>query len=136
MSVDYWGIVGYGICLDDVSKYLNAEKVNDLVRKLMPKETFEEDVFDDDTFFGDPYSNLAEFLCEFDDERIFSWEDDGQGTAYFLYEPSYPWQIKPNSPVVMNDIKDRMIKILKKIYDAPYEELENYIDFISTYGCC
>ena len=135
MSMDYWGIIGYGVCLDDIYDYLNREKVNTLVRKLLPKETFEEDVFDDDTFYGNPYNNLAEFLCDLDEDKIFSWNDDGQGAPYFLYFPSYPWQRKENEPTDVNEVTDKMVKILHKVYDMPINELRKMIHYISTYGC-
>ena len=136
MSVSYWGIVGYGVCLDDIDKYLDREKINILVRKANPDIEFEEDVFDDYTFCGDPYSNLGEFLCELDDRNILSWDDDGNGRGFLLYEPIYPWLNNPsNQPKSMNETKDHIISVLKKVCDATYEELSKEIDFISTWGC-
>lgn len=135
MSMDYWAIEGYGVDLDEIEKYINTEKVNELVRKLLPNETFEEDVFEDDTFYGDPYTNFAEFLCELDEENIFCYEDDGNARAFFLYEPSYPWARNENEPKDKQEAEDKMIKVLKKVYDATWNDLRSYIRYISTYGC-
>ena len=44
MSMTYWGIVGYGVCLDDLDPHLNNEKVNKLIREMNPDIVFEGDV--------------------------------------------------------------------------------------------
>ena len=49
MSMDYWGIVGYGVSVESIRKYINEEKVNHFVRELNANELFEDDVFEDDT---------------------------------------------------------------------------------------
>ena len=134
MSMDYWGITGFGVCLDDIDKYLNSEKVNKLIRRMFPKETFEEDVFEDDTFYGDPYTNFAEFLCEFDNRKILSYDDDGQGVAYFLYVPPYPWKAKENEPKSQEELEDYMLSILRKVYDADDYVLRNSLEYINAWG--
>lgn len=136
MSVSYWGIVGFGVCLDDIDKYLDKEKINILVRKLNPDIEFNEDVFDDYTFCGEPYTNLAEFLCELDYRHILSWADDGNNRAFFLYEPVYPWLSNSDKqPKSINEVKDYIISVLKKVCNTSYEDLSKEIDYISTWGC-
>ena len=136
MSMSYWGIVGYGVCLDDIDTYLDKDKINKLVRKMNPEIEFEEDVFDDYTFYGDPYNNLAEFLCEFDGKHILTWEDDGQGKAFFMYEPIYPWLKYPKPlPRSVDEVKKLIISILMNVCNATEEELGREIGYISTWGC-
>lgn len=138
MSMSYWGIVGYGVCINDIEKYINHEKVNKIVRSLFKEEDFyeDDDVFEDDTFYGNPYYNFGEFLCELDDDKIFNFDDDGGDRTFFLYEPRYPWSgRKERQPNTVEECKDKIIKILKKVCDATYEQLENEIDYISESGC-
>lgn len=135
MSWSHWGIVGYGIDIDDIFEYINTEKVNKLVRELNPKEEFEEDVFDDDTFYGNPYQNFGEFLSELDKTNTIIWDDGGDsGKHYFLYCPKYPWQIKNNDPLSCEDIADRIVDVLTKICDTEVNILRSKIDYISDYG--
>jgi len=134
MSMDYWGITGYGVCLDDIEKYLDREKVNKIIRQMFPDEEFTEDVFDGFMFCGDPYTNFAEFLCEFDDRKILTYDDDGQGVAYFLYVPPYPWKAKENEPKTRKELEDYMISILRRVYDTDDCDLRNSLDYISTWG--
>lgn len=134
MSVSYWGIIGYGLCIDDIYKFINHEKVKHYIKKMVPEIEIDEDVFDD-VFCGDPYSNFGEFLCELDKDSIFTWDDDGGGRAFFLYAPPYPWQMKDNEPVSVLDCENRMIDILKMVCDAPEDELRNCIDYINETGC-
>ena len=112
MSMDYWGIVGYGVSVENIRKYINEEKVNTLVRELNANELFEDDVFDDDTFCGNPYNNFAEFLCELDETDTLTYDDDGNGGSYFLYCPKYPWYIKENDPKSYKDIDESILKSL------------------------
>ena len=37
MSVSYWGIIGYGLCIDDIYKFINHEKVKHYVKKMVPE---------------------------------------------------------------------------------------------------
>ena len=135
MSWCHWGIVGYGVDLDDIEKYINTEKVNKLVRELNPNEIFDEDVFEDDTFCGNPYQNFGEFLSELDETNSLIWDDGGDsGKHFFLYEPKYPWMIKNSDPVSYEDIEDRIIDVLTKVYDAETNVLRSKIDSISDYG--
>ena len=135
MSWSHWGIVGYGVDLDDITEYIDTEKVNKLVRELSPNETFEEDVFEDDTFCGNPYENFGEFLSELDETNTIIWDDGGDSNKhFFLYEPKYPWMIKNNDPVSYGDIEDRIIKVLLKVCNEDKEVLRSKIDHISDYG--
>lgn len=135
MSMTYWGIVGYGICLNDIDKYLNVKKINEKVRAANPKNTFEEDVFDDNTFYGDPYSNLAEFICEtFDEKGILTWDDDGQDRCFLLYTPIYPWRMTEKQPKSLKELNDYLISVLQTVYDATYDQLDTELDYISTWG--
>ena len=135
MSRSYWGIIGYGVNLDDVPN-LNSEKVNRLVRKINPLEKFEGDVLEDDTFCGGRYNSLAEFVCELDTTNSLTWDDGGDcGGQYVLYAPKYPWQVKDNDPRSIVDVEARLLTVLQKIYDVPINELKEKIGYISDYGC-
>ena len=135
MSMDYWGIVGYGVDIDDISKYINHEKVNKLVRELLPDEDFEDsDVMDDDTFYGNPYFNFAEFLCKLDDDKIFDYDDDGQGRAFLLYHPTYAWTRRSNEPSSCDECEQKLIKLLKKVCDCSTDDLLRHVGYINTYG--
>ena len=135
MSMSYWGIVGYGVCVQDIEKYLNHPKVNRLVAEMNANTQFDEDVFEDYTFYGEPYSNFAEFLCELDETNSLIYDDNGNGECYFMYAPKYPWSVKENDPKSYKDVDDRILKVLKQVCDATEEELRDKIDFINTYGC-
>ena len=136
MSMSYWGINGFGVCIDDIYKYIDNAKVNRKVREANPEITFEEDVFDDDTFYGDPYTNIAEFICEtFDTRKILTWDDDGNGRAFLLYEPPYPWKATQNEPKTLAELGDYMVSVLRNVCDAGYDELADTLDYISKWGC-
>ena len=138
MSVSYWGIKGYGVNLDDVNKYIDNKKVNEIIRLLNPNITFEEYVFDDCTFYGDPYSSFGEFLSDLDDTGTLTWEDGGNSEkCYFLYVPPYPWQTKSNEPKSEKEIEDRIIKTLLRICETNTdpEDIRKYIEYIDDYGC-
>ena len=138
MSYSYWGIVGYGVCIDDITKYIDNEKVNLKVRELSPNETFEEDVFEDDTFCGCPYNNFAEFLSELDDTNVLTWEDGGNsGKCFLMYSPKYPWQMNGNEPQSYEEIETRIVNALRKVckQNISAQELKAEINHISDYGC-
>jgi len=134
MSMSYWPIVGYGVNLDELYEYLNKDKVNALIRDMIPNEEFEEDVLEDDTFYGGVYTSFAEFLCELDDSKVFSYENDGATTEYFLYQPRYWWKKKSNDPKTAAECDDMIAGVLKKVYDISDEELKTHIDYIDTVG--
>ena len=137
MSMCYWGIVGHGVCIDDIHKYINKEKVNKLVRELNPDIDLKEneDVFEENVFYGDPYMNFAEFLCELDEDKIFTYDDDGNGRYFFMYAPSYPWRRKNNEPKTIDECEDKLIAVLHKVCNTTYETLFSKIKDISEWGC-
>ena len=134
MSMDYWPIIGYGVNLDKIYKYLNKEKVQKLIQDLNPNEIIDDDVFEDDTFYGGLYTSFAEFLCELDDSHIFSYDDDGNNIEYFLYPPRYSWMKRKNDPKTVAECDDMIVKVLKKVYDISDEELKTHIEYIDTVG--
>jgi len=136
MSMTYWGIVGYGVCLDDLDPHLNNEKVNKLIREMNPDIVFEGDVLSNDTFYGEAYDSFAEFLCDINEEEIFTWADDGQGTYYFMYTAPMPWEMKLTEPKSLKEMKQRMADVLQKVYDIPFNTLIENITYIDTYGGC
>lgn len=137
MSRSYWGVVGYGINLRDIDKYLDEKSVNRLIREMNPNVEFSDtSVFEDDTFYGEPYNSFAEFLVKLDDTNTLTWETCGDNeNEYLLYSPTYPWLLKENEPKSYKDINDRLLNVLKKVYTLPEEEMLKYIDTISDYGC-
>lgn len=134
MSMAYWGIVGYGVKLDDIHQYLDQEKVKRLIREINPNEKFTDDIFDDDTFVGGAYSNFAQFLCDFDDKNIMSFDDNGENVQYLLYKPPYPWIATPEEPKTVKELDDHIVKILQNVYNASADELKEHIDYIDTVG--
>ncbi len=138
MSMDYWGIVGYGLCLNDIEEYINREKFNQVVRDINPNLQFDEDdVFDDDTFCGGIYVNLAHFFTELDTNNNFCYEDNGDGECYLLFEPSYPWETnyRKREPKTKEEVKERLINLLTPFYNMPINILKEKIDYINTMGC-
>lgn len=137
MSVSYWGIVGYGIRLDDIGKYINKEKINILVRELNPNIEFnnEDNVLDDDTFSGDPYCSIAEFLTELDDTHSLIWDTSGNlGNEYLYYAPDYPWHKHEKDPKSFDEIRERIQNVIQKVYDIETEDLKPYITDICMAG--
>ena len=133
MSVSYWGIIGYGVKLNDIYKYIDHDKVNSLVRDLI-NEDIEGDVFDDDTFYGNPYSNFGEFLCEFDKDNIFMYDDNGNDESYFLFEPHYPWHANKNDPKTEEECADKIMAILRQISNGHNNEIRQCIDYVNEVG--
>ena len=137
MSVSYWGIVGYGIEVNDIKKYINKEKVNKLVRQLNPNAEISnsDDVLIDDTFNGDLYSSIAEFLSELDDSHSLIWDTGGNlGGDYLYYAPDYPWHKHENDPKSFDEVRERIQKVIQKVYDIKSEDLEPYITNICMAG--
>lgn len=134
--VEHWGIKGFGVDIDDIWRYIDKEKVNALVRELIPDQKFEEDVFDDDTFCGYPYYNFAEFLCDLDDKHIMDFDDDGNGKCYFLFMPSYPWSRSKFEPMTAQECEEYILDTLHKVCNVNSDdELSQYIKYINTTGC-
>ena len=142
MSRDYWGITGYGIELDnDVINAMEEEKIRKLVNELNPEMHFTKNVFNDETFCGEPYENLGEFLCELDETGTMTWDSDGFERVFFLYTPPYPWHDRGiKQPENSQQVMDNIMKILEKVCDfnnkEEYEKVKEKIDYIDTYGCC
>lgn len=134
MSVSYWGIVGYGVCLEDIEKYLNKGKVIKYLKILDPEFEAKDDPFSDDTFYGSPYDTLGDFLCHIDNKKIMNYTDNGYDRHYFLYEPPYPWHRKANEPSSVTELKRYITDIINEIYDIPEKALNRYLDYIDTAG--
>ena len=104
MSMTYWGINGFGLCMDEIYSTLKQDVIKEKINESFKPDKTEGidevvDILDDDWFNGDPYSNFAEFLTEnYDYKKILTWEDDGNGRAFLLYTPPYPWQLKEEDP--------------------------------------
>lgn len=136
MSVSYWGIVGYGVLIDDIMPFIDNELVNVEVRERNKDIEFKEDVFDDDTFYGDPYTNFGEFLCELDKTNTLTWDDAGNcERTYLLYEPQYPWHLKDNEPESYEDIEERIYNVIKQVGKVTQEEIHKLCYNISDAGC-
>ena len=137
MSRCYWGIVGYGVSINSIYKYIDDKKVLKIILGLHPDIEIEEDISDDDWFY-DIYNNFAEFLCDLDETNSLSWQDTGDGgEAYFLYEPKYPWMFRNDDPMSYEEIEERIINILEKIIkdNTDMKEIRNLINHINDYGC-
>ena len=135
MSVTRWPIIGYGIKIDNIAKYINNNKVKKEISNLLPNETtiFDEDILQSDCFCGNPYYYFSEFLADLDNHRWFTYDSNGDGDEFFLYPPKYPWEIRDDDPKSMEDIDKRLIEILNKICDMP-DEYGYLIDYIEEEG--
>lgn len=88
---------GVGIRTNDLYPHLNNKKCIAVLKQQMGRDFSlenEEDFDIDDYFYGEPFENLADFLCHCDDTNTMTYEGNGDGDCFFYYAPSYPWSRK------------------------------------------
>lgn len=142
MSMCYWMIEGVGLNADRIEPYLNKEKV---VRLFLQQFN---NVRDRDTarleqmlLSGDysgfsindhPYDvlfdNLADILTYCDDTDSITYGEDGEGSSYFYYPPSMPWEMRETEPKTLREVHDRIIMAVQKITDLTPNEIDAMID--------
>ena len=141
MSMSYWGITGFGLCMDDIYPALKQDAVKEKIKEMFKAIDTEgiddvENILDDDWFYGDPFSNFAEFLIDaYDSKKILTWDDDGNNRSFLLYEPPYPWRLKEEDPKSSDELIEYMVDILQNVVDLPRDEIAKKLDYISTWGC-
>lgn len=137
MSMCYWMNEGVGIRCDDIYGRLDKHKCYLAVCEQLTNEEIDEAEFDiDDFLYGYAFENIADFLCHLDDDDIFTFGDSGDGQYYLLYPPSFPWERGDNEPQTIEEVHEKIVKVLLKATDLTPEEAEALIDDdIYEYGC-
>jgi len=141
MSMDYWMIEGIGLDTDKLVPWLNkgkvaqflAEQLEDdtatveYLRQMISSEDFRSlDI--DDYLYGGPFENLADLLTHCDDTDSITYGSDGEGSYYFYYPPSMPWEMLETEPKSIKEVHERIIAAVQKITDLKAEEIDWMID--------
>lgn len=141
MSMCYWMLEGIGLDTDKIVPYLNMEKV---ARLLIEQPDSEPDIVEnlkrmvesndfsnlniDDYLYGQPFDNLADLLTHCDDTDSSTYGSDGEGSYYFYYPPSMPWEMRDTEPQSLQDVHERIIAAVQKIADLRPQEIDWMID--------
>ena len=141
MSMCYWMLEGIGLDTDKIVPYLNMEKV---ARLLIEQPDSEPDIVEnlkrmvesndfsnlniDDYLYGQPFDNLADLLTHCDDTDSITYGSDGEGSYYFYYPPSMPWEMRDTEPQSLQDVHERIIAAVQKIADLRPQEIDWMID--------
>lgn len=138
MSMTYWMIEGIGLKVSDIKPHIDKEKAARFFYEQFPDNTELGDMvisgncsdFDMEEYCYNRlgFDNLASVLCYCDDTDSLTFCDDGDGSLYFYYPPSMPWERTSNEPQSERDVIDRIVKAVQKITDMTYEEIEKLID--------
>lgn len=143
MSTSYWLITGVGLNADHIE--ISQKKLRAFLQEELDggREDFPE-VWEDskeldvnDYLYGEPYDNLGDLLTFCDDTDTLTYGDDGEGTPYFYYPPSMPWQQGVRDPLTLDDCKRNIVKAVQRISDMTEEEIMNIIDedlYVIGYG--
>lgn len=103
MSVSYWMIYGIGLSMDDLSPYLDSDKVLQKMAELKglvleTAETIQWGKTNDTARLAMLREHLncsfgfADLIAESDSHGLLSYGNDGEDANFLYYEPSYPWQ--------------------------------------------
>jgi hypothetical protein len=151
MSVCYWNITGYGVCLDDILALLDAEKLrSEMVRQekceLEPShpdwQVFKE--MDNDSrmeYLGDDFceytSNICGVLAESDALELLSSATNGDGMYFLLYERRYPWEMRIGECQRQEEALQHICKLLLSftLPEITADELSKLIYEIDATGC-
>lgn len=141
MSMSYWVIEGVGLNADKIVPYLNKEKVvRFLIEQLYnePEDAASLDRmilsgdysgFDiDDYMYGSPFDNIADMLTHCDDTDSITYGDDGDGSHYFYYPPSMPWEMRNTEPKSIQEAHERIIAAVQKLTDLDNAQIDHLID--------
>lgn len=136
MSMVYWMNEGIGVSDDKLYPHLDKQKCFKFISDELPNLEIENNNFDLDDYMYDPYMNLGDFMCHVDDTGLMSFGDNGNGTSYFLYSPSYPWQRRANEPQSIQEVHDIIVRAIMKVTNLTAEDADKLIDDdIYEYGC-
>lgn len=141
MSMSYWMIEGVGLDTDRVRPYLNKEKAAQFLIEQISDEpdtvwslkqmlsTGDFSGLDiDDYLYGEPFENFADILTHCDDTDSITYGDDGDGSYYFYYPPSMPWEMRDTEPKTVREVHNRIIEAVQKVTDLTAEEIDLMID--------
>ena len=138
MSMCYWMNEGVGIRDGKVWPKLNNHKCFLEAQKLYPENFQDEDEFDvaDDIDCGDCFQNLGDFLNQVNGMGLCLYGDNGDGEAYFLYPPKFPWETTEKDPKTLEEARNLIASTICKVTDMSLEEaLQIVEDHIYEYGC-
>lgn len=151
MSMTYWMIEGVGINADAIWDRLDDKKVIRFLAQQLPNEVTSTEVEAAlaaisrgescpinirDYLYGEPLENLADALAHCDDTNTLTFADDGDGSAYFYYPPSMPWERGENTPTSIDEVHQRIIDAVQKLTDMTSDEIEGIIDGdLHVVGC-
>lgn len=141
MSMCYWMIEGIGFDTDKLVPWLNKGKVAQLLAEQLEDEpdTVERlrqmissgdfsGLNIDDYLYGNPFENLADLLTYCDDTDSITYGSDGEGSYYFYYPPSMPWEMMETEPKSIEEVHERIVAAVQKITDLKSEEINWMID--------
>ena len=139
MSVCHWVCEGIGVRDDDVYPYLNFSKCFAEIQKIAPNdytlEEFDADALADLTC-GNEFQCIGEFLARLDDHGVLSFGDNNDGQSYCYYAPTYPWFVTDNDPKSLQEAREYVKDVVRKVCDIDEDVLDRIIDNdIYEYGC-
>lgn len=134
MSMVHWSIVGYGLSLNNIHKYINPDKIKSKLATLNVEYDDEEEVLESDIFCGDPYYYIAEFLCDLDETNTLSFDTNGDGNEYLFYPRIYPWSAHENEAETEAEAADRIAKVICQVYDMVPEDVYEKLDYLDEEG--
>ena len=141
MSMSYWTIDGVGLDTDKIIPYLNSEKlaqflieqlgqepgtVTELKRMVASGDFSSLDI--EDYLYGQPFDNIADLLTHCDDTDSITYGDDGEGSYYFYYPPSMPWEMRDTEPKNIQEVHNRIIAAVQQVADLESDEIDLMID--------
>lgn len=141
MSMSYWMIEGVGLDTDKIIPYLNNEKlaqflieqlgqepetVTELKRMVASGDFSSLDI--EDYLYGQPFDNIADLLTHCDDTDSIIYGDDGEGSYYFYYPPSMPWEMRDTEPKNIQEVHNRIIAAVQQVADLESDEIDLMID--------
>lgn len=139
--MDYWVINGIGINTNDIRPHLNQGKLLDFLAEQLPddedvikwvalrEETGKCPAFDiNDFFYGKPFANLADLLTFCDDTDTLTYDDDNEGSSYFYYPPSMPWELREDDPKTIEEVHQRIVAAVQKVTGLTADNIESMVD--------
>ena len=136
MSTEYWICNGIGINVEYILPRLDKKKCMKFIESQIDGVEIEEKEFDINKFIEYPFfDNIADMLTYCDDTDTLTYTDNGEGTYYFLYEPSYPWLRLPKEPETREEVYENIIKAVRKITNMQSYEIRELIEDIYDWGC-
>ena len=82
----------------------------------------------EDYLYGQPFDNIADLLTHCDDTDSITYGDDGEGSYYFYYPPSMPWEMRDTEPKNIQEVHNRIIAAVQQVADLESDEIDLMID--------